>query len=367
MYIDEEQQQNIAANPATDPKILQKLSKSGVKSILESIAGNPNTPIQVLWELMKSFPHEVVNNPIFNLITLEDPRWIAGISVEDLLLIIQQPNIPSVLTREALKHDNYLVRKAAIEAEAKKPQTPAKQLEEMTLYHGTLHKQVIEHPNITLDSLKKFATCKKTSIQIETARYCLSDMSKSANTLSLRQNDISGIIEIAIENILEHDKIDTMLILLRRPKIHKKYIKMFLRNLPYQLHLELARDKNTSPEVLDELMSTLDCSDPLQFTICQALVFNLETSMNTLEKLADRADKVILLDLARRTVFSQDLLVKLITNPYKKVVKKLLKNNAIQPDLLAELKEHPNQAVRKFVTQHPNTTKIHNIFKITIC
>jgi hypothetical protein len=355
MYIKEQQ---IAANPATNPRKLRMLSKSGINIIMEAVAGNPNTPTQVLWKLMKFFPHQVVNNPIFDLLILENPDWITEILVEDLVEIIQQPNIPDILRREAVKHDNYLVRKAAIETEAKKPQTPVKQLEEMTIYHGTLHKQVIEHPNITLDSLKKFAACKKTSIQIETARYCLSDRDQSLNTLSLCQNDISDIIEAVIQNILEHDKIDAMLILLRRPKIHRKYIKMFLKNLPDQLHLELARDKNTSPEVLEELISTLDCSDPMQFRICQAIALNLGASTNTLEKLADKGNKIILLDLAMQTTFSQELLVKLITNPYKKIIKKLLKNNAIQPDLLAELERYPNEVVREFATQHPNNPLI---------
>jgi hypothetical protein len=347
--------QHIAANPETDPKTLESLSKSGINYIMEAVAENPNTPIPVLWKLVKFFPHQVVNNPTFNLITLEDSNWITGILAEDLLEIIQQPNTPNIFRKEAVKHDNYLVRKTAIEAEAKNPQTPAKWLEEITLYHGTLHEQVIEHPNITLDSLKKFATCKKTSIQIETARYCLCDRDKTLNTLSLCQNDVSDIIECVIQNILEHDKNDSMLILLRRPKIHRKYIKMFLENLPYQLQLALARDKTTSPEVLDELMSNSSCSDPLQFQICQALAYNPGTSVNTLDKLIDGKHKTILLDLAKRTVFSQDLLVKLIINPYKKIIKKLLKNNSIQADLLAELQEHPNQMVREFVAQHPNT------------
>ncbi len=350
-----EEQQHIAANPATDPKILKRLSKSGVDCLLEAVAGNPNTPIQVLWKLIKSFPHQVVNNPVFDLITLTDPNWIIGILAEDLLLIMQQPSIPDVIIKEGVKHDDYLVRKAAIEAEAKKPQTPAKWLEEVTIYHGTLHQQVIEHPNITLDSLKKFATCQKISIQIETARYCLSDRDKLFNTLSLCQNDISDIIEAMIPNILDHDKVDAMLILLRRPKIQRKYIKMFLGNLPCQLHLELAKDKNTSPEVLDELISMIDCSGYMHLQIYQALIFSPAISTNTLEKLADIKDKIILLDLARQTIFSQGLLVKLITNPYKKNIGRLLKNKAIQSDLLAELEGHPNRVVREFVARHPNT------------
>jgi hypothetical protein len=344
----------IAANPETDPKILQQLSISRTKSIVESVAGNPNTPVHVLWKLVKNFPYQVVNNAMFDLVVLEDSNWISGISAEDLLEMLQQPNIPDIFRKEAVKHDNYLVRKTAIEAEAKNPQTSAKWLEEMTISHGTLHRQVIEHPNITLDSLKKFATCKKTSIQIETARHCLSNRDESSNIFHLSQDDISDIIEAVVQNILEHDKNDAMLILLRRPKIHQKYIKLFLKNLPHQLHVKLADDENTPPEVLAGLVSPLECSDPLQSQICQSIASNVGTSLNTLEKLANTKNKTILLKIAKRTVFSQSLLVQLIINPYPKIMRKLLRNKAISFDLLIELENHPNQIVREFVARHPN-------------
>jgi hypothetical protein len=352
MYIEG---QHIAANPETDPKTLERLSKSKIKFIVEAVAGNPNTPIQVLWEIIKYFPYQVVNNPVFELIILEDPNWITGISRKDLIEIMEKPSIPTILSEEALKHKDSSIRASVIEATLKNPQTPTRQLEEMTLYYGTLLHEVLEHPNITFDSLKKFATCNKTSIQTRMAEYYLIYYYRPTSTLSLCQDDILEIMETMIQNAIEHENLRVMKMLLQHPKTHKKHVKILLRNLPYRTHLKLAGDGTIPAQVLDEMISMIDYSDPLQIQICQLIAANPGTSMDILEKFADSEHKSILLNLATRTIFSQALLVKLIINPYKKTTKKLRRNNEIRSKLLAELKEHPNQMVREFVAQHPNT------------
>jgi hypothetical protein len=60
----------LATNPETAPEILRELSQRddglrptvGHRAIRQAVAGNPNVPIEVLWELMRDFPHEVIAN-----------------------------------------------------------------------------------------------------------------------------------------------------------------------------------------------------------------------------------------------------------------------------------------------------------------
>ncbi len=102
-----EAQRLLAANPETAPEILRELSQSDDRTIRQAVAGNPNVPIEVLWGLVEDFLHEIVANPLFELITLADPNWFLNIPKCNLGKLLQQSNIPEIFFREAEKHDEY--------------------------------------------------------------------------------------------------------------------------------------------------------------------------------------------------------------------------------------------------------------------
>jgi hypothetical protein len=65
-----ETQQLLATNPETAPEILRELSQSddglrpteGHRVIRQAVTGDPNVPIEVLWELLVDFPHEIMRS-----------------------------------------------------------------------------------------------------------------------------------------------------------------------------------------------------------------------------------------------------------------------------------------------------------------
>ena len=85
-----EAQHQFVANPEIALETLRELSRSDDRAIRQTVAGNPNTPIDVLWNLMTEFPNEIVANPLFALIALENPDWIIDIPGENLLTLLQQ-------------------------------------------------------------------------------------------------------------------------------------------------------------------------------------------------------------------------------------------------------------------------------------
>ena len=61
------------AKRETASEELEKLAKSSDYQTRKAVAANPNTPVKVLEMLGKEFPEEIVNNPIFDLLWLENP------------------------------------------------------------------------------------------------------------------------------------------------------------------------------------------------------------------------------------------------------------------------------------------------------
>jgi hypothetical protein len=62
----------IAKNPNADPELLRKLASGAYEKIRESVAGNPNTPTDVILDLGANFPKQMLNNPVFPLLMLEN-------------------------------------------------------------------------------------------------------------------------------------------------------------------------------------------------------------------------------------------------------------------------------------------------------
>lgn len=64
----------VAANIYTTPEILLSLSSNKDYETRKAIASNPNTPTEILFQLGVEFPHELLENPVFSLLLLENPN-----------------------------------------------------------------------------------------------------------------------------------------------------------------------------------------------------------------------------------------------------------------------------------------------------
>ena len=66
--------QQQAQDATTPPEILRDLATHNSQQIRQYVASNPNTPVEILEKIGAEFPEEVVNNPIFELLRLENPE-----------------------------------------------------------------------------------------------------------------------------------------------------------------------------------------------------------------------------------------------------------------------------------------------------
>lgn len=70
----------VANNPSADPELLRELASNAFAKILEGVASNPNTPTDVLFDLGQRFPGQLLNNPVFSLLMLENPNLLEQMS-----------------------------------------------------------------------------------------------------------------------------------------------------------------------------------------------------------------------------------------------------------------------------------------------
>jgi hypothetical protein len=257
-----EAQRLLAANPETAPEILRELSQSDDRAIRQAVAGNPNVPIEVLWELVGEFPHEVIANPLSTLIELENPNWIMDIPGEHFVELLQQPNPPKVFIEAALKcigydcegHDidQYGIRSLAVRCIANDPCTSIENLEKIVVDHATLYSSIIEHPDFGLESFKRIAKCDDWEFQSDLVSFCFSD--GEGGRLWPQHLNRQEIIDAVIPEIIESmtEEIHRVLLLLRE-QLPEKFIPELLENLSSSALQYLVRTSDTPVKVLRKI------------------------------------------------------------------------------------------------------------------
>jgi hypothetical protein len=349
------QDREIAANPTTDPILLRKLSGSRDRITRKEVAGNPNTPTDVLWLLIKQYPYQVLENPLFLLIVLENPNWIMEIPESDLHQLLHQPSLPEMIVNAAMQHNQSDVRNAAICVAAANPNTSAHRLEEITLNEGVLHGAVVQNPKITEESLQRFATCNNGNIQEQLAYFCFQGESFFSPSLSVKPQDI---LQWTFQDLIARQQDAVIFSLITHQYLPPQFIPQLLAALPHKLHVRLAKFSKTSADILSNLTYYSTYTNSMRTRICQAIARNRNTPAEILDEFADRPSKAIRISLALRREYSPELLVKLAIDPYREIRKNLLNNRYIKLSLLNTLRNHPRLEVREFVAAYINTPHI---------
>ena len=107
--MDAEQIWRQAQDENTPPEILAELATSKDKQILRYVAGNPNTPVEILEKLGVDFADDIVANPIFDLLLLENPEH------KFVLLSLARASTTSIdKLKELANHQDKDIREAVV-------------------------------------------------------------------------------------------------------------------------------------------------------------------------------------------------------------------------------------------------------------
>jgi hypothetical protein len=106
-----------ATNPLATPddlwQLLLKYKNKSIqsKAIRRSIACNPNAPNKILLELAREFTSEVLENPVFALLQLEDPQleFVNQIEESRLVDILNRKNAAQIFINGAINSPYYRV------------------------------------------------------------------------------------------------------------------------------------------------------------------------------------------------------------------------------------------------------------------
>lgn len=94
----------IAENAATPAEILKDLALLDNIQIRIAVVSNPNTPCDTLFQLGAEFPQELLNNPVFPLLVLENPNLGAKMPTATLVSLLKLAN-PEMFINWVMKRD----------------------------------------------------------------------------------------------------------------------------------------------------------------------------------------------------------------------------------------------------------------------
>lgn len=129
----------IAANPQTPIDLLQQLAYSSDRLIRKTVVGNPNTPREILFKLGAEFPESLINNPVWDLLFLEEPTAIGDLPIQVQQHLLLQDEVPYYLMESIATSRNLNLCLGL----ARHPKTPQSLLE-----------KIVRTPNIPLDTIK---------------------------------------------------------------------------------------------------------------------------------------------------------------------------------------------------------------------
>jgi hypothetical protein len=92
----------VAANISATPELLEELSYSDDGEIRKAVTSNPNTPTDILLQMGAEFPEELLENPIFSLLLLENPNLLEEMPEETQVSLLKLPTIPDTFVQWAL-------------------------------------------------------------------------------------------------------------------------------------------------------------------------------------------------------------------------------------------------------------------------
>lgn len=95
-----------AQDENTSPEILAELANSEDKLTRQYVASNPNISQETLFNLGVEFPKELLENPIFDLLLLENPNLISEIPIKTLRSLIKQDNVPKSFIIECAEKES---------------------------------------------------------------------------------------------------------------------------------------------------------------------------------------------------------------------------------------------------------------------
>jgi hypothetical protein len=108
-----ENARRLAKDPQAPEGLLSSLARHPDPVCQKLVAQNPNTPRRVLFELGARHPRQLLQNPVFSLLLLEDPDLLQKLPAKCARGLLAQREVPLLLLEYAARDPMPWMREAA--------------------------------------------------------------------------------------------------------------------------------------------------------------------------------------------------------------------------------------------------------------
>ncbi|WP_373479225.1 hypothetical protein [Geminocystis sp.] len=297
----------VAKNIIAPPDLLAELAHSQDQSTRKAVVSNPNTPKETLLELGSQFPEELLDNPIFDLLLLENPNLLADMPTSTLKSMVKRETVPRAFLDWAVNHGDDEVLIALL----RNPQLSKEHLTKLTEHKNT---QIVEEAKFHVNWDK----------EIENPEEFIRQ--------ALRKNDLT--IPQGKEKIISN---------LFTEMISPQWVYDFLVSTNGDVCNQVASNSNTPVSLLEKLATDSDR------WIRSYVAKNPNTPVTSLENLAIDSDSNVRYRVVSNPNITKQIKEKvLLFNEYYTTHK-------FPTDILKQLAVDSRTSVRSYVASNQNT------------
>jgi 3-methyladenine DNA glycosylase AlkC len=311
--------QLVAQNPGAPAELLEKLATRIDVTTRQNVAANPNTPTEVLLRLANEFPREVLSNPVFPLLFLENLNILNRISqLETLWKIVLDAQTSTEILSMLVHHENIWLAEAAR-----------------------------LHVNLAGEMTHRWDEAAREAIGTADWRETLGTVNIANSNLSVL--DKNGFIpDFAIAQLARHQHWMIRCLIADKISTPVQFLEQLARDEDSRVRESVARNPNTPVQFLEQLAQ--DQNSCVRACVAQ----NSKISVKFLEQLAKDLHRDVRLNVAQNPNAPLKLLEQLVQDTDYCVRKLVAKNPNAPLKLLEHLVQDKDYSVRKLVAQNPN-------------
>jgi hypothetical protein len=342
----------VAKNSNTSTNLLNELASSSDEITRKGVVSNPNTASDVLFKLGKLFPKQLLDNPIFPLLILENPNLTENIPTATLRSLLKQDEVPYRFISWAGENSKDIEVLLAV---AMNPQTQKTTLEKLIQSGNT---DVIEAAKLHVNWAGETSEGWE-----EAALYFMKNTNLPRDTKSEEYLWAIGAISDRFISMLD------VKVRLNIAESDDTVLTQLLENADTSIRLALAKNPHTPVHILEQLIGDEDdeirkttayhyniSSDvKQQFEQQLAAVENPRTSANNLRELATSRWMYIRLGVAGHINTPEDAL-EILSRDEDSLIRTAIALNINTPaSALQYLSTDEDPWIRKALACHLNT------------
>ncbi|NJO62038.1 MAG: hypothetical protein HC836_28525 [Richelia sp. RM2_1_2] len=327
--IDIELARIVAKNANAAPDLLFDLSSSSDDMIRENVASNPNTPTEILFKLAAEFPQQLLENPVFSLLLLENPNFILEIPLISLQALLKLDCISPQFLELATSHRDVEVLLAI----AMHPKTPSTALLSLTQVENTEVAEAAQL-HVTLAGEMQQGWDEAAIMAMQTT-----------NLPRERQSSIYlWSIGAVPEYLLETLDAEVRLYIAEDFNTNEQILAKLATDSYSKVRAMVAQNPHTPVDIVEQLMG--DISD----TVREAVAYHPRTPLSLHQQFQ------IQLELTENPLISEEILRQLSTSQWMRIRLAIAAHSSTPGDVLFELAKDEDVMVRKAVALNLNST-----------